>query len=240
VTAPVGAKQLTAVTAAGIEAPTDMRMGTVAAVSARGVDVSVASGLIQSAAHLPGYNPAVGDPVAMARFQDTWLVLGRPIGPGTAVDNATPGTALATPLLDGMVLTQSGSILATSATTGSFVDVPRYGVSFYHPDNHWVRIDTTYTYFSTVNSDVIQVRVKELKSNTTIGTVEHLQLQGSSWYVTTSWVCPPSLGGATRSYGLQVCRQFGTGNCRLEDHATRRGSMIAYDLGEDADVIRVV
>src|ERR1041384_3661417 len=79
-------------------------MGTVVAVTSRGIDVSVGTGLVPNIAHLQGYNPAVGDPVGMLRFEDSWVVLGRPVGPGTATDNVTPGSGLGTTLLGGVVL----------------------------------------------------------------------------------------------------------------------------------------
>lgn len=217
--------------------PTDIRTGEITAVTARGVDVQVGVGLVPDAAHLTSYNPAVGDTVAMLLYNDAWIILGRLLGPGTPTDYSAPGTGLGMTLLDGMVLTQSGSILATS--TGSPVTVPRYGVTVFHPANHWLKIEASYTFFSTVNADVVQVRLVETISGTTLAQIEHEQLPNSSWYVTVSFVAPPTLGGAKRTYGLQVNRLVGTGNCRLEDHANRRGSMFAWDLGDTA-MIRTV
>lgn len=237
-TAPVGARRLTSQTAAGIEAPSDMRMGTVSSVSARGIDVTVAEGLISGAAHLPGYNPAVGDPVAMVRFQDAWLVLGRPVGPGTATDYASAGLALGMPILDGCVLSGTGNDMATS--TGAETAVPRYGVTYFHPPNHWVMILMTYSWYSSVASDVLTVRVKEAAAGTQ-ASVDHIQpgVGGIGQFSTFALMTPPTLGGAKRSYSLTVQRFSGSGTVRVFDPSTRRGSMIAYDIG-DAGTIRTV
>lgn len=238
-TAPVGPRRLTQGTAERTEAPSDGRTGTVTAVTSRGIDVNVAGGSVEGIAHLSSYNPAVGDTVYLTRYQDSWIVQGRPVGPGTATDNASPGTGIGSTLLDGMALTKSGAVLATSATTGLAVPVPRYGVTFYHPLNHWVRIDVTYTYFSTVNGDVVQVQLVELATGIVTDQVEYPQNSGASWYVTNTFLVPPSFGGFRRSYGLRVVRAGGSGSCRLEDHATRRGLMLAYDAGDGA-IIRTV
>lgn len=233
-TSPVGAKGLTSQTATGIEAPSDMRMGTVQAVSSRGIDVSVGTGLVEGAAHLPGYNPAVGDPVAMVRFQDTWLVLGRPVGPGTATDFSSPGTGLGFTLLDGMVLTQAGGAMATS--TGSLVTVPRYGVTFFHPPNHWVLVMLSYTWFATVGGDVLQVSMYETLSGTAFWKGDHVQVTGASRFESYAVMVPPAFGGQKRTYGLKIQRLGGTGTSQIEDHALRRGSMLAYDLGDNGTI----
>jgi hypothetical protein len=219
--------------------PSDIRTGEVSAVTSRGINVQVGTGLVEDAAHLTSYNPAVGDTVAMMLYNDSWIVLGRLLGPGTPTDYTAPGTGLGGTLLDGMVLTMSGAILATSATTGLAVTVPRSGVSVFHPTNHWIKIEVTYTYFSTVNGDIVETRLIETTSNTEVARVQYNQLAGSSWFVTTTFVVPPTFGGRKRTYGLQVVRGAGSGNCRLEDHSTRRGSMFAWDLG-DTSMIRTV
>jgi hypothetical protein len=229
-----GPRGLTAQTASRTDAPTDLRTGVVAAVSTAGIDVTVDGGTVAAAAHLGSYAPAVGDPVVLQRFQDSWVVLGRPIGPGTATDKATPGPAVGPVLLDAMALTKSGSILATS--TGAAVTVPRYGVTVYHPPGHWVRLDISYTYFSTVVDDVLQVQVFEFISSQIIDLFDYHVLSGSSWFVSVTCLVPPTFGGVKRNYGLRVLRTGGSGNARLEDHSVRRGHMEAYDLGDQSIV----
>lgn len=233
-TGPLG---LTAAVGDRTGTPSDIRTGTVSAVTPRGIDVAVADGLIQGAAHLNSYNPAVGDTVAMISYSNSWMILGRAVGPGTATDSATPGTGLGYTLLDAMVLTKSGSVLATS--TGTAVTVPRYGVTLFHPPGHWLEIRPTYTWFSTTNGDVMQVQLWESLSNAQVEAEEHIQPVGASQFTTTTFVVPPSLGGGRRSYFLKIQRVSGAGNCRLEDHALRRGSMLAFDLGDQA-IIRTV
>ena len=132
-----GPNPLTQATAQGLDGPTEIRTGTVTAVTARGITVAVAEGTVP-AAHLDSYAPAVGDPVAMAAFRDSWLALGRPVGTGTATDLVTPGSGAGPTVLGGMVLSGTNATMASS--TGSFVTVPRYRCTYHHPANHQVMI----------------------------------------------------------------------------------------------------
>jgi hypothetical protein len=223
--------------ALAIGQPTDQRLGTVSAVTARGIDVSVGTGLVEGAAHLSSYNPAVGDTVIMARYADSWTVLGRLVGPGTPSDNLSPGTGLGFTMLDGMVLTQAGG--AIGASTGSVVTVPRYGLSFYHPPSHWVALLISYTWFCTVATDQLQVSVYETVSGTTFWQAEHPQVPGASRFETYVIMAPQTFGGVARGYGLKVQRTSGSGTSQIEDHASRRGSFFAYDLGATS-IIRTV
>lgn len=234
-TGPLG---LTMETAARTSTPSDLRQGTVVAVSARGIDVAYADGLIESAAHLTSYNPAVGDTVTMISFANTWCVLGRLLGPGTPTDYASPGTGLGMTLLDGCALSGTNADMATSV--GAEVAVPRYGVSFYHPTNHWAMILMTYSWYSSVAADVLTVRVKEAAAGTQ-ASMDNIQpgVGGIGQFSTFALLLPPSLGGVKRSYSLTVQRISGTGTVRVFDPNTRRGSMLAYDVG-DASMIRTV
>ena len=228
---------LTQATAGRTDAPSDIRTGKVVAVTTRGVDVQVADGLIKSAGHLTSYNPAVGDTVTMIAFADTWAVLGRLLGPGTANDGGSPGTAIGAQVLDGAMLTQSGSTLASS--TGSVAVVPRYGLSVFHPAGHWLEIKATYSWASTVSGDVLQIQLYEGVSGTQIAAHEHVQVGSASVFTTVSFVVPPNYGGTQRTFGLRVQRISGSGVCRVDDNSTRRGSLLAYDLG-DQSIIRTV
>lgn len=233
-TGPLG---LTRETARRTDAPSDIATGTVSAVSSRGIDVQRGSGLISGAAHLQSYTPAVGDTVTMIRYQDSWVALGRSVGPGTATDNASPGTGLGFTMLDGMVLTQAGGAMATS--TGSLVTVPRYGLTFFHPPGHWVLLLVSYTWFCTVGNDILQVSVYESLSGTTFWRAEHVQVTGASRFETYAVMAPPTFGGQQRSYGLKIQRVSGSGTNQIEDHTNRRGGFFAYDLG-DQTIIRTV
>lgn len=228
---------LTQQTAERTGTPSDLRTGTVLAVTARGIDVQVATGLVEGAAHLASYNPAVGDAVSMISYANSWLVLGRAVGPGTAADLATPGIGVGSTVLDGMALSGANVDLATS--TGAQVTVPRYGLSFYHPPNHWVLLMLTYNWYSTVANDVMTTRVIEA-GGTTIG-IDNTQggAGGIGNVSTLAVMAKPSLGGAKRTWSLTVQRFSGTGTVRIYDPSNRFGSWIAYDLGDQA-MIRTV
>lgn len=231
--------QLTSKTAERTGTPSDIRTGTVAAVTSRGIDVTVGSGRVEGAAHLTSYNPAVGDTVTMIYYANSWVVLGRAVGPGTGTDNVTPGTGIGMTLLDGCVLSLTNTDMATS--TGAEVTVPRYGVTFYHPTGHWVMIMMTYSWYSSVASDVLTVRLKESISGNTVASIDHIQagVGNIGQFSTFALMMPPTLGGAKRSYFLTVQRFSGTGTVRIFDPNTRRGSMLAYDAGDQA-IIRTV
>lgn len=225
--------------AAATADPSDIRQGTVTAVTSRGITVAIATGSVENAAHLTSYNPAVGDTVSMIRFANSWLVLGRLVGPGTATDSITPGTGLGMTLLDGCVLSLTNTDMATS--TGAEVTVPRYGLTYYHPTSHWVVILMTYSWYSSVANDVLTVRLKESISNTTVASTDHIQpgVGGIGQFSTLALMTPPTFGGGKRSYYLTVQRFSGTGTVRVFDPSTRRGSMLAYDVG-DQSIIRTV
>lgn len=232
-----GPRRVTSEVSGRTDEPTDLRVGTVTAVTSRGVTVNCAGGEVPDVAHLGSYQPGIGDTVVLQRWSNSWIVFGRPIGPGTPTDNATPGLSLGLPLIDGMVLTMAGGAMA--ASTGALVNVPRYGVTFYHPVNHWVLLLTAYTWFCSVSGDVIQVTWYDTISGTVIGKAEHVQQPNASFFPTTGMVAPASLGGARRSYAMKIQRISGTGTNQIEDHATRRGFMLALDMG-DAGIIRTV
>jgi hypothetical protein len=143
-----------------------------------------------------------------------------------------PGTGIgAGQALDGCVLSGTNTIIATS--TGSSVTVPRYGVTYYHPPNHWVKLEWTYSWFATVASDTLQLRLVE--AGGTIIQLEHAQAAGGvGTYTTNTVLALPSLGGAKRSWTMQLQRLSGTGTSRIEDQPNRRGSLVAYDLGDQA------
>ena len=217
-------------------APSDIRVGTVAAVTSRGIDVALADGLIRDAGHLTSYNPAVGDPVTMISYANSWVVLGRVLGPGTPTDNASPGLGLGLTILDGCVLSGTGNDMALS--TGSLVAVPRYGVSFFHPPTHWVMLLFSFSWYSTVAGDVVQVRLVE--AGGTAYSVDNQQVVGGIGnFATMAFMVDPTLGAAARSWSATVQRIGGSGTSRVYDPTARRGSLVAYDLGASS-IIRTV
>jgi hypothetical protein len=221
---------------AGGDRPSDIRTGVVTVVTSRGINVQVGSGLVEDAAHLTSYAPAVGDTVTLILYNDSWVVLGRLLGPGTATDYTAPGTGTAGTLLDGCVLSGGGAVMASS--TGSVVTVPRYGVTYYHPPGHWVELRWLYNWFSTSTNDVLIVQLLEA-GGTALQTIE---TQGGGGVGSTSeygLMTPPTLGGAKRSWTMTVQRFAGAGTSRIEDPAVRRGKLLAFDAGDQA-IIRTV
>lgn len=239
-TLPFGPAALTKGTAEGISGSTDIRLGTIQKVTSRGVDVDVQGGLVQDVAHLDSYNPAVGEPVLLLRFQDAWTVLGRPIGPGTSTDLSGPSGGFGMTLLDGMVLS-GANVDLVATTSGSPQTVPRYGVSFYHPSGHWVGLLLTINWYGTAANDGMTVRVLEAPGGTVVASIDLLQggTGGIGLCSTFLVACPPSLGGTKRTYTLTLHRFAGTGTVRLYDPSSRKGSLMAYDLG-DQSIIRTV
>lgn len=237
-TTPSGPRGLAQQTAERTGAPTDLRSGTVRAVTARGIDVEVAGRRVLNAAHLNGYNPAVGDPVAMLSFDDAWLVLGRPIGPGTPSDNATPGAAAGTTLLDGAALPGLGSTLASSS--GATVVVPKYTCNYFHPPNHWVMVLVGHTWYSTVANDWMKLQVINQTSGAVVGENQLIQAGNNFFANFETWAAmvPPSQGGKVASLYLTLVREsLATGVVRVDDPVTRRGFMVALDMG-DTSVMR--
>lgn len=229
---------LTQALAARTDSPSDIRQGVVSAVTSRGVDVALAGGLIKSAGHLTSYNPAVGDTVTMISYADSWVVLGRVLGPGTATDLASPGTGIGPSILDGCVTSGTGGDIVTS--TGSLVSVPRLSLSYYHPPAHWVMLLFSYCWYSSVSADVMTTRLVEASSGFTYA-VDNTQVSGGIGnFATHAIMADQSLGGAARNWSLTFQRILGTGTARLYDPNNRRTSLFAIDMGLYPSIIRVV
>lgn len=232
-----GPRRLTVGTSERTEAPSDARMGIVTAVTSRGIDVAVAGGAVEGIAHLSSYNPAVGDPVYVTRYQDSWMVHGRPVGPGTATDSASPGSGLGATLVDGMALSGGGGVMATSV--GAVVTVPRYSVTYFHPPGHWVELQWRYSWFSTVAGDVLQVQLLESLAAYAVQ-IEHVQPSGGvgNW-ASQAVLIPPALGDSARTFTMRLQRLAGTGTSRIDDAGARRGALLVFDVG-DKSIIRTV
>lgn len=243
-TFPAGISPISSMTrqvADGAAGPSDVRTGRVVAVTARGIDVEVAGGLVEGAAHLSSYNPAVGDAVALIRFRDSWLVLDRPVGPGTAADFATPGSGVGTTLLGGMALSGTGATMASS--TGALVTIPRYGITIHHPLNHWVMIMAGFHWYSSVTNDWLTISIANASfGSVVVGGNDFIQA-GNNFFAHFSTVCalipPDPFGGQGSSYFTQLQRVNGAGTSRVDDIAARRGYMLAFDMG-DVSVIGTV
>jgi hypothetical protein len=219
--------------------PSDLRLGTVSAVTSRGIDVQVTGGLVLDAAHIDGYNPAVGDTVAMIRYSDAWLVLGRPVGPATATDNATRGTGLGVTLLNGVVLSGGGSTIASS--TGAVVTVPRYNLNYHHPVGHWVMLWTGYSWYNNAVNDVMFVVFKNTVTGNSIGTDELIQAGGATFghWASAGYMIGPAEGGKEVKISMTIQRGAGAGTVRIDDAAARRGYLLAIDMGDQSTIATV-
>lgn len=239
--APLG---LTQGTAARTEAPSDIRTGTVTAVTAQGIDVRVGSGLVPNAAHLASYNPAVGDTVTMISYAGSWLVVGRAVGPGTTTDNATPGPSAGMNVLGGVMLAPTGAVLTTSA--GAQVVVPKYSLQFHHPHNHWVLLMCGVSWRSSVANDEVFITLWNATDNPDAPVGGTTLIQGPAVstvaYETLTALLPPSRGGMEGDYYMTLQRGAGSGTARIDDTGSgnyRPGYLMALDIA-DASVMKLV
>lgn len=234
-----GPRGITSQTADRTEDPTDIRMGTVLAVTSRGVSVDVAGGLVADASHLNSYNPAVGDYVVLVRFRDAWVVQGRVVGPGTPTDLATAGSGVGTTLLTGCALTGSGATLASS--TGSLVTVPRYRCTYYHPPGHQVLILGGASWYSSVLNDTMWIMLYDAVTGVQMNLIDLTQAGTIAFghFETFGAMMPPSMGGRKVDLYMAIQRAGGTGTSRVDDAAGRRGYMVALDMGDSSVVATV-
>lgn len=212
----------------------DVRTGTVTAVTARGISVSVSGGSID-AAHLDSYAPAIGDTVALTKTQDSWLCFGRIVGSGTATDSRSPGTGVGPSILAAMHTIGSSTLASAS---GSPVTVPRYTLTYYHPVGHSVLILAFFTWISTANGDWIIVDIGESVSGRGVG--EFVQPQVSASFGRADMMTglvPEDLGGAKRTVFMSMNRLTGTGVASINCTTARPGYMIALDLGDQSVIV---
>lgn len=224
---------------APVPQPTDLCSGIVTEVTSRGLTVSRAAGLIQNVAHLDSYNPAAGDAVSLVRFAGSWLCLGRPVGPGTPEDLATPGSGLGTTLLGGIVMSGTNTTIASS--TGALVAVPRYRCTYHHPTGHHVLIMLGFTWYCSVAADTMAVTVWDAITGTKVGELIFNQSSNNffSRFESAGVLVPRTQGGRKVDLYLQVQRLGGTGTSRIDDNSATPGYMVALDLG-DGSVIATV
>lgn len=235
--ASTGPTRLTQQTAQATSGQTDLRIGVVAAVSARGIDVNVAGGVV-TASHLDSYAPAVGDNCALQQTQDSWLALGRVVGPGTPTDLLSAGSGIGPSVLDAMISNGAGGTLASS--TGSLVTVPKYSLDFFHPPGHQVLILAGFNWYGTITNDWIIAQLWETTTNTQVG--QFVDIQSNNAFGRADWIYGCMIndfGGAKRNVVFKIQRLAGTGTIRADDATTNRPFMIAYDMG-DSSVFRVV
>lgn len=222
---------------AGIPDPatsSDVRTGTVTAVSARGITVAVSGGPVD-ASHLDSYAPAVGDTVALAKTQDSWLALGRVVGVNTAVDQQSPGTGVGPSVLAAMRTSGSATLLST---TGTAAPVPRYTLTYYHPPGHTVLVLVGFAWISTASADWLIADLTETVTGTAVGEItEPLVSSSFGRFASMASVAVDSLGGGRRTMTLTANRLTGTGTLSISANAARPGYMIVLDLGDKSVIV---
>jgi hypothetical protein len=218
-------------TASKTDAQSSLRMGVVTAVTTRGITVAVGPQTVD-AAHLDSYAPAVGDPVALMAVQDTWLALGRVVGPGNPTDNSAAGPGMGPSLIAGGIVTLAGNAtLAT--TTGATVAVPKYSQTYFHPANHVVLAVAGFTWQGSTAATIANFFLSE--ATTAIGYGLFRRTTGTAaidQFDTVSGILPASLGGTVRRAILQVATQGGGTTTAKEGNGIGRGFLYLMDLGD--------
>ena len=224
----VGPSRTVTETAAKTDAQSDMRIGTVVAVTARGIDVAVAAGTVQSAGHLASYAPALGDSVVLIKVNDTWVVLNRIVGPGMATDGSSAASAIGPSFLGGGMVTTT----AAGSTAGAAINIPDYDISFWLAANHSALVIAGMPWFGTVAASVIQLMLNYV-GVTQISQMRRTTITGSNAVVETlsGVVMPASAGRLVRVVG-QVQFISGTGTANVNGFTVAPGYMVALDLGD--------
>lgn len=217
--------------------PSELRVGVVTEVTARGITVAISEGSV-AAGHLDSYAPAVGDNAALMKTQDSWLALGRVVGSATPTDLNSPGSGIGPSVLDAMISSGGGGTLASS--TGALVTVPKFSLDFYHPPGHQVLVLAGFNWYGTVTNDWIIAQLWETTTNTQVG--QFVDIQSNNAFGRADWIYGCMIndfGGAKRNVVFKIQRLTGTGTIRSDDSTTNRPFMIAYDMG-DSSVFRIV
>lgn len=214
--------------------PSDLRTGIVSAVSARGIDVTIAAGTV-TAAHLDSYAPAVGDTVALMKTQDSWLAMGRVVGSGTPTDFTASGSGVGPSILAAM---RTSGTSALVSSTGASVFVPKYTLTYFHPVGHEVLIMAFFSWISTNAADWIIADLTEVISNTPIGELTEAQINSGFGRTHTVYgLARDTLGGKKCQVNLTMARLTGAGTTTVSQFDTRPGYMIALDLGDKSVIV---
>jgi hypothetical protein len=223
----IGPAASTTETANKTDAQSDLRMGIVTAVTTRGITVDVGAQSVD-AAHLDSYAPALGDPVALMKTQDSWLAIGRVVGPGNSPSLQGPGPSIGPSYLGGGMITVS----ASASTAGAAVNIPGYDISFWLPANHSALILAGMPWFGSVAASVIQLMLN------VVGVGQILQTRRTTISANIAngdlvygVVVPSSLARSVRVVG-QVQFISGSGTANVQGFSVVPGFMVALDLGD--------
>jgi hypothetical protein len=227
----IGPGRDTQETASKTDAPSDLRMGVVTAVTARGITVQVGS-QSHTAAHLDSYAPAIGDAVALMAVQDSWLAMGRVVGPGNPTDGSAAASAVGPSLLTGGNTTSLGSVTLAS-TSGGAVNVPRYDRTYFHPENHAVLAIAGFTWLGSTAATVFSFLITETTGGASHGLFRRLTGTTFEQYDVCYGVLPATLGGQNRRVVGQVSVTGGGGSATVKTgNGIGRGFFILMDLGD--------
>jgi len=230
----IGPASSTTGAAARTDAQSDLRAGVVTAVTTRGVTVQVGAQSVD-AAHLDSYAPAVGDAVALLTFQDAWLALGRPVGPGTPTDLTAQGSGIGPGFLGATSLTgiSGGTLVSTAAGPA---DVPKYAQTYYHPPGHVIMVVCGVVWTASVTTASATFLIQETTAATTPGFFRHVAGVTTDLCHIVYGIIPATQGGQSSSVKLQVSATGGTITVK-DGIAAGRGFMYLLDLGDKSFVV---
>lgn len=223
----IGPAGSTTEVAARTDAQSDLRMGIVTAVTTRGITVAVGAQSVD-ASHLDSYAPALGDPVALMKVQDSWLAIGRVVGPGNASDLSGVGPAIGPSYLGGGIITTT----RTTSTAAGPVNISGWDIDFWLPPNHSALVIAGLPTFGSVAASVMQFalvavgigQISQLRRSTVTGSIAVME-------TLTGVVMPASAG---RAINVVATVQFvsGTGTANVNGFSVNPGYMVALDLGD--------
>lgn len=239
-TAPVlpaglASRNLAEQTAQRTEGPTDLRMGTVIAVTAYGITVDVGGGSV-SASHLDSYSPAIGHTVVLQRVMDAWVCLGRPVGSGTPTDGGSAGSGMGLTVLGGEIVGGSGTLASSS---GAEVAVPGMSLTFWHPAGHPVLLMAGFAWQSSNATDWIITRFRNWTGNVVGEQPEPVVSTSFGRYSTHTVMLSAAYGGAQRQYYFNMARLTGSGTTTINRNPANQGYMLALDVG-DQTLVKVI
>lgn len=222
----IGPSGLTAEAAGKTDAQSDLRMGVVTAVTNRGITVDVGAQSVD-ASHLDSYAPALGDPVALMKVQDSWLAMGRVVGPGNVTDFTNVGPSIGPSLLGGGIVTTT----RTTSTSAGPVNISGWSINFYLPPNHSALVIAGLPYFGSVAGSVAQMmlnagggQIAQMRRTTITASIASMEF--------LSGVVMPNSAG--RNINATATLQFisGTGTVNVNGFSVVPGYMVALDLGD--------